>query len=457
MARVKKVLLIGAGGLAGAQSVDWLSGELPNIADFDVAVVNELALAEQMRLRRTQTIEQAQSTQKRLEALGRGLFRLLRSDGSIYAIIVPAARAEYWDKDRNQPSSLWEQTSHQWMPLPVEITQETGDTIEDVAEEFDRYFRSVASWWLTFRPPREKEKLDEVLERHDRSLLSRSDVACEVDVRPLARNREGGYVAAKASYSILESMWPSPEFQVAYRSGQLNLLPLPTAVSVDEAIRVVLEDFCGVPTRQLPPTWVTLIQMPGARDLDASIEQTKKEIERLQAELDPLTSERQRRESFKALVYETGVSLQETVESAFRELGLLTRPSDVSDEFIVESHGQQLLVEVKGNEKSAKLTDLRQLLDCQLEHEQKHDASIKSALIVDAWRSIAPSQRGGKEAPVFPDNVVKRAQDNDIALLDTVDLYAALNLFWLGNLSGEDVFESLFEGRGAVRLITDAP
>jgi hypothetical protein len=194
--------------------------------------------------------------------------------------------------------------------------------------------------------------------------------------------------------------------------------------------------------------------MPGAERIDADIRAKEKAIEGIQNELTPLLIERRRREQFKAVLYETGIEpLQDVVKAVFQELGLTTKPSTVSDEFVVEHEGREFLVEVKGNDRSAKLTDLRQLIDYQLEHEQKHGSPIKSVLIVNAWRSLPPEKRGRKDTTVFPDNVIKRAVDNNIALLDTVDLYGALNAFWLGEIGGPEIFETLMKNSGVVKLV----
>ena len=188
--------------------------------------------------------------------------------------------------------------------------------------------------------------------------------------------------------------------------------------------------------------------------MDDQIEEKRKAIEAVESHLVPLVGERERREGFKPILYETGIQpLQNAVETVFKELGLKTKPSKVSDEFIVEHQGRDLLVEVKGNERSAKLTDLRQLIDYQLEHEQKHGSSIKSVLIVNSWRLIPPEKRGEKDTGIFPDNVIKRARANNIALLDTVDLYNALNCFWLGEIDGGKVFEILLNTSGVVKLV----
>ncbi len=430
--------MVGSTGFVGVTCVDWFSEPAPNAADFDVVVVNGLSLEQIVQLgdkENGKPFSQIKLWQTWLNGLKDGLKELLKSDGLILGIVGKRVGSVGF-KD-SMPVKGWPVlvSTWDWIPLPTDLKEEEGETVLLQDASFERYFKSVRRWDFTFIDT----GVDQDEEIPDWYIFQ----------VPIATNRAGGVLGVKFSYTL-------PRVKV----GHLILLPPPTHASPTEAVRVILEDICGVSAGQAAPDWAAAIGMPGTDDLDKTIEGHRKAVEDSQAKMAPLIAERRRRANFKAILYETGIErLQDVVEAVFRELGLTTKPSKVSDEFIVEHEGLEILVEVKGHGSSAALTDLRQLIDYQLEHEQKSGSPIKSALIVNAWRSLPleergrPEKRGQKGTIVFPDNVLRRATANNIALLDTVELYKALNAFWLGQINGAKVFDALTSASGVVTLM----
>jgi hypothetical protein len=337
-------------------------------------------------------------------------------------------------------------SSHDWLPLPIDFNKEHGDTVILKDQNFSRYISAVSRWDFHLAIADGRDQVNELRDDHP-------DHEVVVRLLPIAVNRQRLPIAAAALYSVHQRFVKGMAETPTAVSGRIHLLPPPNRRPIDEALRIVLEDFCGVTTSTTEPSWAADVAMPDIADLETLIDQKRKAWEDLQLELTELLAERNRRGRFKAILYETGIEApQEQVRAVFEEMALGIKPSLVSDEFLVEFEGRELLVEVKGNEKSAKLTDLRQLIDYQLEHEQKHGSPIKSVLIVNAWRHLEPDRRGRNDTVVFPDNVVKRAKDNNIGLIDTVPLYDALNRFWRGNMDGKTVFEAIWAASGVVTL-----
>ena len=459
----RKVLVIGCTGFTGVKCADWESlAQIPNIADFPTVVVameslcaaiERLSSARRAGDAEIQKAENlARSLSHNLEILRAKLRQVLRARGQVFAIVHPYV--SMWPLERSSYSSAIVD-SHDWMPLPVSLREEPGEDPNVMEKGFRRYFLTVKRWEYVFSARYSKPDLLPLVAHH---LEPRPEP--RLTSTTLAADWQGHPIGLALFYALHNDVTRDYtrtrqyEQEPSFTSGPFILLPPPTEGTIDEAIRVVLEDFCGVTARATAPEWITSVSMPGAKRIDADIRAKEKAIEGIQTELTPLLTERRRREQFKAILYETGIEpLQDVVKAVFEELGLTTKPSKVSDEFVVEHEGREFLVEVKGNDRSAKLTDLRQLIDYQLEHEQKHGSPIKSALIVNAWRSVLAEKRGQKDTVVFPDNVIRRARDNNIALLDTADLYNALNNFWLGQTDGRTVFEALFNGSGPVSLL----
>jgi hypothetical protein len=449
-----KVLVIGSLGHGGVACMDWMQEDIPNIADFDVVIVNTGTLTgiiNDWASRNVLERQEWEALYRRLNKVEERLLRVGETKGIICAIVYPPASvtregiSSYTSTIRNSD----------WDPFPVSRVEEGGDTKEVLDDHFQRYFDAVGSWVFYFRANRDSYFFMGLEEKWG----SAFHVSC-LD-RPIVINRQRQAIGLTFAYGLhaytSHNVWGADRKWKAepdFVSGSVYYLPPPTRVSDDEAVRILLEDLCGIEARATAPGWAALVDLPGSCELEDQIRARQGQIHRVQKELDPLLNEKERREAFKAILYETGITpLQETVEAAFKELGFKTLPSEVSDEFYIEFGGQQALVEVKGVDKSASLKDVRQVIDYQLEYEQRHGDSIKAILVVNAWRHLPPEKRGLARTLVFPDNVVKRAEANNIALLDTVELFNALNAFWLGQVETQDLFDKLLDTRGVVKLL----
>jgi hypothetical protein len=454
---MSKILVIGSTGHAGAKCVGWFAGRVPNAADFDIVVVNGVAFAETLSetesdAEKGKPLALVKEWREWSAELRERLRKLLKSGGHVIAIVTSEAVA-YGMREMDTMKGTVKVpvfiSNADWLPLPIDFNCEEGDTITVREGKLGRYFANVKRWSFHLGIGDRGDQPWELADEHPEHEVS-------VGLLPIAVNRQGAPIAATAFYTIHERLVSGKPGAPIGRSGDLYLIPQPTETTADEGVRTILEDLCGVPARQTAPAWAALVGVPGARDLNKEIETRHEAVKDLQLELAPLLAERRRREDFKAILYETGPALQNVVEAVFGELGLTTKPSEVSDEFMVEHDGQELLVEVKGHESSAALRDLRQLIDYQLEHEQKFGAPIKSALVVNAWRLLPPERRdrsgkrGKKGTIVFPDNVKTRARDTNIALLSTVELYAALNSFWLQQIDASKLFDTLTSISGVV-------
>lgn len=465
----KKVLVIGSTGHAGVKCVDWTRlKDVPNIADFPVVVLNTCTLAawiEALRAARDSAEEKqvddlektSSSVSEGLSLLKSKLIRVLRAGGVVYAIL--SGYTAIWHPGRYSYEIL---NSHQWMPLPVSLRGEPGEGLMVREERFTRYFASVARWERVIEGQYEVEPLKAVTERElePKPLVQLASTQLATDWQGNAVGAALQYTlhhpaAGDVTHALLPAYADRPyERQPYLQSGPLVLLPPPTEVSEDEAVRILLEDCCGIQARATAPAWAVSLELPANRELQGEIRARRADIDNIHKQLEPLLKEKERREAFKAILYETGISpLQETVEAAFKELGFKTLPSDVSDEFYIEFKSTRVLLEVKGHDKSASLTDLRQLIDYQLQHEQKHGTPVKCVLVVNAWRKLAPEKRGLPGTVFFPDNVVRRAQPNNIALLDTVQLFDALNALWLEKIGTQQLFDKLLNTQGVVTLV----
>ena len=181
------------------------------------------------------------------------------------------------------------------------------------------------------------------------------------------------------------------------------------------------------------PAWAENIAVTGLEDVEKDIVVAQQQIRDLETTLKELQEDRGDKVRWRGLLYETGLPLQDLCENAFRELGAETRPSDVSDEFIVVVDGEEILVEVKGVGKSASKAHLGQLVvDADQRGEEGRFSRV--ALVVNAWKDLPPDQRGTNDKPWFPGNIDEMAKPAGAVLIGTDVLLEALRRHWeVGN------------------------
>ena len=93
-----------------------------------------------------------------------------------------------------------------------------------------------------------------------------------------------------------------------------------------------------------------------------------------------------------------------------------------------------------------------QISDYLLQHEEKTNEPTKGILFGNVWRHDPPSDRGTTDKPEFPQNVVDRACERNIALVSSTQFFGVFCEFLKGTLSGEEILRKIVEGIGVVNL-----
>jgi hypothetical protein len=214
----------------------------------------------------------------------------------------------------------------------------------------------------------------------------------------------------------------SPDFT----TGQIVLLPLIENMSPEEALAAILFEEIGYSTESPEPDWVQQIEMPFVEKLtheifeaEVIVSEQREKVEKINAQINEI-------KSFRRLLYGTGSELENIVRKSLERLGSNVSPAKYSqEEYILEIEGQEFLMEVKGVAKSISLTHLRQLNDYMLKYQEETGKECKGILFGNPWRSIPPELRGTEETPIFPDNVVKRAEQLNISLVSSIAFFSA--------------------------------
>lgn len=161
-------------------------------------------------------------------------------------------------------------------------------------------------------------------------------------------------------------------------------------------------------------------------------------------------------EKWKKLVYATGRELEQIFEEAVIKLGAETKPANAEEEFIFEYKGNAGVVECKGVSKSVALEHVRQADSHVLKFNEARNREGKGVLLGNAWRNLPLSERGKKDTPVFPDNVVKHAAQRQIALVGSHEFLEVFCRFLRGEVTGEAILDVMVTQSGIVDFPEDA-
>jgi len=456
-----KVLVVGSAGLAGVSCVDWWGLQnVPNIASYPIVIVNTGQLVDLLsKLReRLKTNDLSPEEVNSIRATGdllrknsallkERLLKVLAARGLVVAIVHPGTSI-YWDRDSSHRTLVH---SHDWLPLPVSLEEDAGEGLEITERGFGRYLTNVRTWTHVYGTRYYKEHLQEIVSE---------ELAPKPDVRlspyPLAKDWRGQNVAVGLAYTLHQATslaGLSHANEPYHTSGLLSLLPPPTSVTDDEGVRILLEDCCGVQAPSIPPSWVAKESIPGDERRNAAIERSKEALLRAGEENDRAVADKERSDNFKRLLYEKGTSLQDIVQRTFEEIGIPTKPSPVSDEFMLVDGGG-VLVEVTGHDKkSIAGRDLSQLMKDIGNYLAEQSDDVKGLLVGNGWANLPPDERDFGDKRTFPDDVVKTATNRNIALLSTVQLFKAYCAHLEGKLDAKTTMHRIVDTAGVVRLV----
>lgn len=474
----KRILVIGSGRHSGAKCVNWDSGNIPNVADFDAVIVSVASLDNHLNaVSESHSAAEWQRLRENVEKIRIGLLKLLDSNGDVFALLTPRKQFHLKPVEEKSPPMITGSipspsardrsrsygpfgrymTNYDWCPLPFETVEEEGETLQIMDGAFSRYLEKVKRWNFIIELPDNQKALEWIGEYHGDKyaiLLSNSIIAQNRYERVLAEKLRYGLhelVRGQSRWAIEPMLIPQQEPERI--SGFLTLLPVPTEISDHDALNIILEDFFGQIQKTAPPEWLEVVRVPGFDKLEEDKGFRLREIGRLNLQIQQIDQQIIQVDTYKQLLYETGTPLEEICRKTLEAMGAKIIPAEVAEEeFIIEFEGKRAIAEVKGNTKSISLTDLRQLGHYLEEHEITRGEKIKGILLGNAWRLVQIEQRNQTD---FPANVIEYAQPRSIALVNTVELFGAYCAMREGKIEGRNIVRRLFDGVGVTLLVSD--
>jgi len=362
---------------------------------------------------------------------------MLVSIGDVIVLGLPTRRVKIRD---HEYVDLWG-----WSPVRIGTTVEKGDTVRLSKAKFSSYLSHLKEWSFYYFVP--QSSMTSTL--YEMCGGGKPGIKIILNVTEYQQNRYDRILSGQLEYAIYTDDANRPMF----RTGDFVFLPLIEALDERQAVGLVLEDLLELPQESLPPAWVADVPMEAAQSVDKEIGTKEKELDSVQNQLAGLLKEKADIESHKKLLYASGVELEQAFARCLEMLGGKVSPAKYSqEEFILEYAGGIYLVECKGVGKSIALTHVRQLTDYMLKYEEDEHKEGKGVLFGNAWKDLAPVERGGPETTIFPDNVAKRAKKLDIALVSSTAFFEAFERFLVGKISGDAILQQITSTVGIVQF-----
>jgi hypothetical protein len=207
----------------------------------------------------------------------------------------------------------------------------------------------------------------------------------------------------------------------------------------------------GKPQETLPPDWIQDLRLPYVDQYNDEINKRESEIDEISVQIKQLKDTKSKILEYTKLLYCDGKELEDIFKNCLTKLGGKVDPAKYADEeYCLTYEGKEFPVEAKGVSKSIALTHLRQLIDYMLKYDEATNEKTKGILLGNPWKNKPLADRNLGGTPNFPDNVIQRAMDMNIALVSSVDFFKVFCEFLEEKVSGDDILKKITSGTGLV-------
>jgi hypothetical protein len=456
----KRVIVIGSEGHYGVDGTSWTTDNMPNIADYDIVIIDTSSFDSILEQARTDKAyreaneELLRKIRDNIDFVRERLIHVLNSEGVIYAI----CSVHYW----SSISTYSDVHNYQWSPLPINTINEHGVTKKLVDEVFDHYFQFVDEWYFYFNTEYHYSSVREITEFYKKRYYVRPKMVV------LAENRYTKPLAISMFYELYEinserdaeiAAYSPSEFntdasELLFTSGVLYLLPPTTSIDRKEAINLIIEDRLGIQQKTPPPLGIEDVLVPDESLLKAEIDKNLDKIEEMKTINREIQVKMDEKTQFKQLIYETGHPLEDICKLTFRKLGC--EVDDSVEDFILIHGDKEAIVEVKGREGAILRGDGSQLAQNRRNYvvqKGKELKEVKAILLGNPWRLEFPiEERVKKES--FAQHLVRDAKVENTALVTTVEIFNAYCAFIEDKVSCNDIINRLFSGVGITHILS---
>jgi len=346
----------------------------------------------------------------------------------------------------------------EWTGIQFDWDEKSGKTKIPVkrdpsTEPYLNYIEKISHWDYSLRkcvwPMGQQAMLESVLQK------TVTQFSSSFQVERICENRYRGLIVFAIKLSIADRT----DIGGGYlhkngREGRIIFLPQ-VEVPQEDLVAMVLTDILGIQVIVPEPSWATAILAPGQPHIEARIEQIKHDIATLEVNLKSAMEERQRVRRCVHLLYKLGDELEDAVREILCSLGSTIEPPierGKEDGWLtIEIEGKVFegVLEIKGTRKNQfSLEGLRQLMEWKKRGILNRQKKYKGIFVGNSGAEKEVSER---EVP-FADPWTATAKLDDIAVLNTCDLYKLYRLDCEGNLDRNQFWRALFQTNGVFSL-----
>jgi len=261
-------------------------------------------------------------------------------------------------------------------------------------------------------------------------------------------------IGLTSKYEILDNK-PS----VLHTTGQINFLPPSTKISSSEAIEVLVNSIIGVEFKEEEPKWVSKTYLPKIDELICQISAENKTIEETNQKIQRLDKEKDEIEKYRKLLWTYSKPLENAVKDALFLLGFGEiregRSKELEDlvlDFKSDNKFVHGVIEVKGREKRTSLEDMNQCFKWVNQYRVQENKKVKGIFIPNQFRRT--ETLCSKKRVMFEPNEIEFAQDFDICVLPTSELFRAVVHVLKGNtISRNEIEKRILIANPVCRLL----
>jgi hypothetical protein len=224
-------------------------------------------------------------------------------------------------------------------------------------------------------------------------------------------------------------------------------VPVDEATFFEDLYKVCKTLRLGGETPKLPE-WVSNYYLPGEKEGEDQIQELQRQIGKLEGAKNKCELRQSSYVELKQLWTATGGQLEDAVKQVFVELGFTLLPAEARrDDIIMELNGQVVVVEVKGQNKSAAEKNAAQLEKWVSIYMEKHGVTPKGILIVNTFREQPLEDRIEVS---FPNQMLPYSENRNHCLLTTLQLCSLILHCRANPAQKENIVEELLTTVGVM-------
>ena len=339
------------------------------------------------------------------------------------------------------------QRADYWLPFALPAEDNTGQSYSVVSDDWRPFFDQFSRWqWILSGDPTPVGAFDDA-RQYVAPVTDRASMV-SFKVTAIAETRFQKPIAVKIQL-LAEQVFDSRPIPIL-ESGPAYWLPAPDRVSTAEAIDLLLRERYGIARKAHTPQWIDCYSLPAEAPIAAKIDDLNQELEENSKLLHAAQGRAEEAARPKQVLFEKGLALEAVVRDVLRELE--AKVDDPETEGIEDGRlfqgGRAAVIEVKGRDGGIKQADIRQVVQWASEAKLRDGVTYKPLIVANPYCETRLEERGEP----LTGNARSYAENGEVGLLTTVQLYEALRQHQLGELDINTFWDSVFNAAGIADL-----